>query len=120
MNCSNLNIYNNSVLIDDNTDIKVLQYLPIEDKNDLITIALQNAEENGYYNLVKLDMYFDLHLVYMYTNLIFNTEDKVDEEKLYDTLKVSGFIDAIKNNINEKELIYLQQLLVNTEQKMKD
>ena len=48
--------------------IEVLKYLPIEDKRDLVEITLQKAEENGIYNPVLLDMYFHLHLVYMYTN----------------------------------------------------
>ena len=31
--------------------IEVLQYLPIEDKYDLIMITLQKAKENGIYNV---------------------------------------------------------------------
>ena len=54
-----------------NQTIEVLKYLPIEDKYDLIMITLQKAEEDGIYNDIKLDMYFHLNLVYMYTNLSF-------------------------------------------------
>lgn len=55
--------------------IEVLKYLKIEDKYDLVMITLQKAEENGIYNQLKLDMFFHLHLVYMYTNLSFT--DKI-------------------------------------------
>ena len=59
-----------------NTEIEVKQYLPIEDKYDLVMITLQKAEENGIYNALKLDMYIHLHLVYMYTNLSFIEKQK--------------------------------------------
>ena len=32
-------------------------------------------------------MYFNLNIVYLYTNLIFTEEERKDEEKLYDELK---------------------------------
>lgn len=83
--------------------IEVLNYLPIEDKYDLVMITLQNSEENGIYNPVKLDMYFHLYLVYMYTNLSFTEKQKFNEQKLYDALKSNGFIDALLANMNEVE-----------------
>ena len=85
------------------TDIEVLQYLPHEDKYDLVMITLQKAEENGIYNSVLLDMYFHLHLVYMYTNLTFTDKQKENEFKLYDTLKSNGFFDAFLSTISEDE-----------------
>ena len=41
--------------------IEVLNYLPIEDKYDLVMVTLQKSEENGGYNPLKMDMY--LHLL---------------------------------------------------------
>ena len=58
--------------------IEVAQYLPINDKYDLIMVTLQKAKEDILYNPVKLDMYFHLHLVYMYTNLSFTDKQKED------------------------------------------
>jgi hypothetical protein len=83
--------------------IEVLNYLPIEDKYDLIMITLQKAYENGVYNSLKLDMFFNLHLVYMYTNLSFTDKQKENESKLYDTLKSNGFIDKMLDVLNEDE-----------------
>ena len=102
------------ISINPNVTIEVAQYLPIEDKNDLITIALQNAEENGYYNLVKLDMYVDLYIVYMYTNLNFTEKQKEDEAKLYDILASNGIIEAVKNAMNESELSELSFYVTQT------
>ena len=83
--------------------IEVLQYLPIEDKYDLIMITLQKAKENGIYNDLKLDMYFALHIVYMYTNLSFTDKQKENESKIYDTLKSNGFFDKLLPIIPESE-----------------
>ena len=102
------------ISINPNVTIEVAQYLPIEDKNDLITIALQNAEENGYYNLVKLDMYVDLYIIYMYTNLNFTEKQKEDEAKLYDILASNGIIEAVKNAMNESELSELSFYVTQT------
>ena len=83
--------------------IEVKQYLPIEDKYDLISIALQKAKEDSIYNELKLDMYFNLYLVYLYTNLSFTDKQKEDEAKLYDALQSNGFIDKMMEVFNDDE-----------------
>ncbi len=83
--------------------IEVLKYLPVEDKYDLIMVALQKAEEDGIYNELKLDMYFHLYLVYMYTNLSFTDKQKENEAKIFDSLKSNGFLDAFLSTIDESE-----------------
>lgn len=87
--------------------IEVLNYLPIEDKYDLIMITLQKAEEDGIYNPLKLDIYFHLHLIYMYTNLFFTEKQKEDELKIYDCLKSNGFIDQFIEILKPDEYKYL-------------
>jgi hypothetical protein len=84
-------------------EIEVLEYLPMSDKIDLIQIALQKAEENGIYNEMKLDMYFNLYIVYMYSNLEFTDEEKADEFKLYDELQSNNIIIGIIGAIDENE-----------------
>ena len=84
-------------------DIELLNYLPVEDKYDLVMITLQNSKENGIYNPIKVDMYFHLYLVYMYTNLSFTEKQKEDESKLYDCLKSNGLISLVLENIKEEE-----------------
>ena len=77
------------------TNIEIIQYLPIEDKYDLMMISLQKAKENDVYHPLKLDMYFHLYLVYMYTNISFTDKQRENELKLYDTLYSNGIIDFI-------------------------
>lgn len=91
--------------------IEVLQYLPFEDKYSLIMITLQNAYEEGIYNPLKLDMYFHLYLVYLYSNITFTNKQKENELKLYDTLKSNGILDKILENIPESEYTTLFEYL---------
>ena len=50
----NLSINNETIGMTVNeVEIEVRKYLPIEDKIDLIEVALQKAEENGIYNEMK-------------------------------------------------------------------
>lgn len=96
--------------------IEVLQYLPFEDKYSLVMITLQNAYEEGTYNPLKLDMYFHLYLVYLYSNITFTNKQKENELKLYDTLKSNGLLDAVLSHIPESEYTtlfeYLDEIVV--------
>ena len=98
--------------------VEVLNYLPIEDKYDLVMITLQKAEEDGIYNPVLLDMYFHLHLIYMYSNLSFTEKQKENEPKLYDTLKSNGFLVQFLNAMQESEynelFNYITEIMRNT------
>ena len=87
-------------------EIEVRKYLPIEDKVDLIEVALQKAEENGIYNEMKLAMYFDLYIIYMYTNLEFTNEEKMNEYKLYNELESNGVITAVLGALEEYGILF--------------
>ena len=91
--------------------IEIKQYLPIEDKIDLIDIVLQKSKEDNIYNPMKMDMYFHLYLIYLYTNITFTEKQKEDEGKLYDILNSNGLIDLIIENLSENEYDYLLDLL---------
>ena len=83
--------------------VQVLQYLPARDKYDLLMITLQKSLENGIYNEFKLNLYFELNLVYMYTNISFTEKQREDEFKLYDNLKSNGFFELFLQVLNEDE-----------------
>ena len=84
-------------------DINVLQYLPVRDKNDLVQIALQNSRENGVINEIKLEIYFNIYIVYFYTDFIFSDEEKADPGQLYDELQSNGILTRILGAMNENE-----------------
>lgn len=100
-------------------EVEVLEYLPIEDKIDLIQIALQKSLENGIYNEMKLDMYFNLYLVYMYTNLEFTDEEKADEFTLYNEMQsnnvIIGVIGAMDDGEYDSLVDYLKIMQMNNE-----
>jgi hypothetical protein len=111
----NLKIDNSITTFDFNgKTIEVLKYLPIESKYDLVMITLQKSFENGIYNPVKLNMYFLLNLVYLYTNLSFTDEDRADEGKLFDELSSNGFLDKLLTVIDEDEYNSLYSDIIET------
>ena len=93
------------------TEIEYSNYLPASDKYDLIMVTLQKSFEDGYYNAFKLNMYFDLHLVYLYTNIVFSKDKLADEARLYDELVSCGFIAALKNALPQHEIQELQDFI---------
>ena len=77
--------------------IVVKQYLPIQEKLELIGNVVMAAHEQdaNYSNPVKANVYRDLEVVFAYTNINFTDKQKEDLPKLYDMLKSSGVLDDI-------------------------
>ena len=92
-------------------EIEVLQYLPVDEKYDLIMITLGKSKEGDVYNELKIDMYFHLFIVYLYTNLSFTEKQKENNTKLFDVLTSNGIIQKVIENIPENEYNYLVDLL---------
>ena len=109
----NLHIDNDMYYIEvQGKKINIKKYLPINDKKDLVEITLQKAEQaDGTYNEILIDMYFNLHLVYLYTDIVFTDEDREDEMKLYDELESSGMLERILNKIPDEEYNVLMDYL---------
>lgn len=97
-------------------EVSVLHYLPIEDKYDLVMITLQNSREQGYFNNLKMDTYFHLYLVLMYTDIQFTDKQKEDLLKLYDILESNDIIKEVIGCIPEDEYQYLYEILDETAQ----
>ena len=98
----------NKVIDFNGSEIQIINYLPVQDKYDLIMVTVQKSKEKNMYNPFLIDLYFDLNVIYLYTNIIFNAEDRAEEAGLYDTLKKSGLIDEVKKNIDNDELELLK------------
>lgn len=102
--------------------IEVLQYLPAQEKYDLVKATLNKALEGDTYDEVKLNAYFELHLIYMYTNISFTEKQKEDELKLYDAFKSNGFFDLFYEAIDENEynslILWLEDMKNKLEKRM--
>ena len=82
--------------------IPIIKYLPIEAQYDIIMITLQKSFEDGIYNPIKVNMFFHLNLIYMYTDLEFTEEERENEDKIYDEIVSTGFLDAFLTAIDSK------------------
>lgn len=91
--------------------IEVKQYLPVAEKSELITRVLNNSvdEDNGYYNLLKMDMHLALEIVYAYSNINFTEKQKEDPMKLYDMLNASKVLNLIIGLVPDGEFYYLNK-----------
>ena len=94
--------------------IEVKQYLPISDKYDLIMITLQQAYEDRVYNPLKIEVFFHLNLIYLYTNINFTDKQKEDPAKLYDLIISSGLWDSISSNLNVDDYTLLLKFINET------
>ena len=87
-----------------NFDIEVKQYLPVNEKLNLVARVLNSAhDENNFPNPIKLEVIGALEIVMAYTNLSFTDKQKEDIAKLYDLLESNGIIDMIVSAIPEEE-----------------
>ena len=99
-----LNIEEIPVQIGEET-IAVKQYLPIQEKLELIgnVVMAAHEQDENYSNPVKAGVYRDLEVIFAYTNISFTDKQKEDLPKLYDMLYSSGVIDEVLKNIPEDE-----------------
>lgn len=95
-------------------EIEVKQYLPIEDKNNLCEIALQNASAGTIFNPLLAEVYFSTYIVIEYTNLNFTDNQKADILKLFDILDSNDIINKVIEAIPQKEY----EVLVNSFEEM--
>lgn len=95
-----------------NFDIAIKQYLPAEDKNSILEIAMQQADQGTILNTFALDAIFHVYIVIKYTDIKFSQEDLEDLLRLYDILETSGLIDVVIKAIPEDEYNNLRNYLL--------
>ena len=84
--------------------IEVKQYLPVEEKLELITNVLElSHDSNNFSNPVKVSVYTTLEIIEKYTNVNFTEKQKENSTKLYDLLIGNGFAAAVIKAIPEPE-----------------
>ena len=86
-------------------NIEVKQYLPINEKLELISSVINSAaDENNFSNPVKENVFLTLEILYHYTNINFTDKQKEDPVKLYDLVVSSGLVNKVTDLIPEEEL----------------
>lgn len=89
--------------------ILVVQYLPIEKKLAIIQNIIEQAgnNEEGFYNIVKLTVFYTIEMLRAYTNISFTEKQLEDPQKLYDIIVLNKIWDTIKQSIPEDEVNYI-------------
>ena len=89
--------------------VEVKEYLPVNDKLNLITAVLQQVAQNDYpfANPVQMDVYTVLEIIYAYSNIKFTEEEKADPAALYDELEKYDIANRVIAAIPEAEYNFI-------------
>lgn len=91
-----------------NNQIEIKQYLPVNEKLDLIARVINGAhDQNNFSNPIKIEVIGTLEMIMAYTNISFTEKQKEDIPKLYDLLEENGIIKDIISQIPEDEYNFI-------------
>ena len=95
--------------------IEVKQYLPIEDKLELVTKIINDSiDTNNFYNPAKIYIFTILNTILYYTNINLTDKQKEDVAKTYDLLVSSGLSVKIFEQINPYEYNQIKSWVLET------
>lgn len=86
-------------------EVTILQYLPLKEKLQLIQNVIEQSgnNEEGFYNCVKLEVFYTIEMIRAYTNISFTEKQLEDIPKLYDEIVLNNVWENIKNEIPSEE-----------------
>ena len=85
-------------------EIEVKQYLPINEKLELVEFVLNNsADQNNFANPLKVEVFTNLAILYYYTNITFTDKQKEDAPKLFDLVEENRLIETVIAAMDETE-----------------
>ena len=89
--------------------ISVVQYLPLEKKLTVMQNIIEQAgnNEEGFYNIVKLSVFYTIEMLRVYTNISFTEKQLEEPQKLYDIIVLNNIWETVKDSIPEKERDYI-------------
>ena len=76
---------------------------------DVVQITIQKADNGRYIDQLALDMFFELNLVYSYSNIEVTQEDRDDQFALYDRWTQDGTINTVISAIPDEEYNKLRE-----------
>lgn len=97
---------NNTVktIIIGDQEIEVKQYLPVNNKLEIIENVISQAmDNNNFANPVKLNVFLRLEIIFNYTNISFTDKQKEDLVKLYDILESNHIFTTVIDALPEEE-----------------
>lgn len=81
-----------------NEKILIKNYLPMEQKLNLIESVMQNSIEFNFVNPMKVETYFNVYMVLKYTNIDFS-EYLSDIPNLYDLIERTGILQTVIDTV---------------------
>ena len=93
----------------DDQKVLVEQYLPLEEKVNLITSVIEQSGsgEEGFFNIVKLNAYYIIEMIRAYTNISFTEKQLEDTTKLYDAIILNKVWISVSTAIPGSEREYI-------------
>ena len=81
--------------------ISVVQYLPLEKKLAIMQNIIEQAgnNEEGFYNIVKLTVFYTIEMLRAYTNISFTEKQLEEPQKLYDIIVLNNIWNEFKKAI---------------------
>lgn len=96
-------------------EIEVKQYLPINEKLELVEFVLNNsADQNNFANPLKVEVFTNLAILYYYTNITFTDKQKEDAPKLFDLVEENGLIETVIAAMDETEYNIITSSIIET------
>ena len=94
--------------------VSVRQYLPVEEKTELLQYVINAAldDNTGCFSPLRVEVYFALGVCNWYTDI--EIESLADAGKTYDLLECNGVLAQIFNNIPKEELEFIRDLVNDT------
>lgn len=86
-------------------EIEIKQYLPVNEKMDLITRIINNSSSDDmkFYNVGKIKVFTALEMIITYSNISFTEKQREDAGKLFDLIVSSGLYNEIMQCIPAEE-----------------
>ena len=89
-------------------EFEVKQYLPIEEKLELISNIVNNSiDDNNFANPARIELFTVIEIVKGYTNISFTEKQLEDVFKLYDLIVSSGLGKAVRENMCSDEFDFI-------------
>lgn len=96
--------------------IQVLQYLPIDEKANLIKHVINQAldDNTGCFSPIRVEVFFSLALCKWYAGMEIEVDEAHTFSNIYDILETNRVIDDIIFAIPEDEISFLRDLMDDT------
>lgn len=96
--------------------LQIRDYLNVSEKARMIQFIVDGAldDNTGCFSPLRVNVYFDIGLCVWYAGIVFDENDIVNIEKVYDILTSNGVIQRITNAIPEDEFELIKDLAQET------